>query len=69
MALRIRENLANQPRPETGDTLSELGTLYYLMERHEEAVSYYTRALEIQENFLSPQNLGAVRTLNRMAFL
>jgi len=66
-ALRIREMLVAE-RSETGDTLSELGTLYYLLERHEEARSSYIRALEIQGKFLSPENLGAVRTLNRMAF-
>ena len=38
------------------------------MDRLEEALSYYTEALKIQERFLSPENLGAIRTLNRTAF-
>ncbi|MDD4754431.1 MAG: tetratricopeptide repeat protein, partial [Desulfitobacteriaceae bacterium] len=34
-ALKIYENLPAGSQPEIGDTLSELGFLYYLMDRHE----------------------------------
>src|SRR5450756_207358 len=46
----------------------ELGNLYDSMDRHEEALSYCTQALDIQIKSMSSENMGAIRTLNRMAF-
>ncbi len=65
-ALKIHEMFPKTERAEIGDTLSEMGILKYLMDK--QALPYYTKALEIQKKFLSPENLGAVVTLNRMAF-
>jgi tetratricopeptide (TPR) repeat protein len=65
-ALKIHEMLPGTELADIGDILSEMGILNYLMDK--QALSYYTQALEIQKKFFSSENLGAVITLNRMAF-
>ena len=65
-ALKIHEMLPGTELADIGDILSEMGIHNYLMDK--QALSYYTQALEIQKKFFSSENLGAVITLNRMAF-
>jgi esterase/lipase superfamily enzyme/Tfp pilus assembly protein PilF len=68
-ALAIREKTLGLEHPETAYSLNNLGALYAIEGRNEEAKVLYQQSLAIREKVLGPNDAGIAITLNNLAAL